>query len=45
MDLMLEEVYHLRGLNETGVPRAAVLKALGLNSLANLLYPEMNHGH
>jgi aldehyde:ferredoxin oxidoreductase len=45
MDLMLEEFYHLRGLDEAGVPRAAVLKALGLNILANLLYPAKGQGH
>jgi aldehyde:ferredoxin oxidoreductase len=39
MALMLKEFYQLRGLDETGVPRKAVLQALGLNILADLLYP------
>jgi aldehyde:ferredoxin oxidoreductase len=40
MELMLEEFYQMRGLDETGVPQEAVLKALGLNILSDLLYPE-----
>jgi aldehyde:ferredoxin oxidoreductase len=40
MQLMLAEFYQMRGLDRSGVPQEAVLKALGLNTLANLLYPE-----
>ncbi|MDJ0783050.1 MAG: aldehyde ferredoxin oxidoreductase family protein [Desulfosarcinaceae bacterium] len=39
MELMLAEFYQLRGLDENGVPREAILKALGLSTLADLLYP------
>ena len=40
MELMLDEFYQLRGLDETGVPKKTVLEALGLNILTDLLYPE-----
>lgn len=38
MTLMLAEFYQLRRLDETGVPREATLRELGLNTLADLLY-------
>lgn len=37
MELMLAEFYQLRGLDENGIPREANLRALGLNTLADLL--------
>lgn len=40
MALMLKEFYQLRGLDEDGRPRKAVLKELGLADLADLLFPE-----
>jgi aldehyde:ferredoxin oxidoreductase len=40
MDLMLREFYELRGLNNDGVPKKAVLMKLDLQELADLLYRE-----
>jgi aldehyde:ferredoxin oxidoreductase len=40
MELMLKEFYQLRGLNEDGIPQQAVLKELGLETLAELLFPK-----
>ncbi|MGB5985679.1 MAG: aldehyde ferredoxin oxidoreductase family protein [Desulfobacterales bacterium] len=37
MELMLKEFYQLRGLNADGIPQPAVLKELGLETLAGLL--------
>ncbi len=39
MALMLKEFYQMRGLDDRGIPHKAVLKNLGLNLLADLLYP------
>jgi len=38
MELMLKEFYKLRGLNEEGIPQEAVLRELGLETLADLFY-------
>ncbi|CAB5106916.1 Tungsten-containing aldehyde:ferredoxin oxidoreductase (EC [Olavius algarvensis associated proteobacterium Delta 3] len=38
MELMLTEFYKLRGLNEEGIPQEAVLRELGLETLADLFY-------
>lgn len=38
MELMLQEFYEMRGLGEDGVPKETVLKELGLDQLASLLY-------
>ncbi len=38
MDLMLQEFYEMRDLDEEGIPKKAVLMDLGLNKLAELLY-------
>jgi aldehyde:ferredoxin oxidoreductase len=40
MELMLKEFYKLRCLNEEGLPQETVLKELGLETLADLLYPK-----
>ncbi len=37
MTLMLKEFYKLRGLDEEGLPQEAVLRELGLETLADLL--------
>ena len=38
MDLMLKELYEMRGLNENGLPERDVLQKNGLDTLADLLY-------
>ncbi|MCK5684087.1 hypothetical protein KAJ27_08195, partial [bacterium] len=39
MELMLNEFYQMRGFNEEGVPKKETLEKIGLNTLADLLFP------
>lgn len=38
MDLMLQEFYEMRELDEEGIPKKSVLQDLGLNKMAEMLY-------
>ena len=42
MELMLKAFYKLRGLNEEGIPQEAILRELGLDTLANLIHSQID---